>query len=107
MRVRAASSEQGHGDWDHFVVRADIGVEAEIAQMIEMVLARWPRLDCLVNMRVSRGSPNAQRSKRISRSGASDRLRIAALFAFLASDEASYITGQTIYACGGHAVRIP
>jgi glucose 1-dehydrogenase len=26
---------------------------------------------------------------------------IAALFAFLASDEASYIVGQTIYACGG------
>jgi glucose 1-dehydrogenase len=26
---------------------------------------------------------------------------IAAVFAFLASDEASYITGQTVYACGG------
>ena len=26
---------------------------------------------------------------------------IAAVFAFLASDEAGYITGQTIYACGG------
>ena len=26
---------------------------------------------------------------------------IASVFAFLASDEASYITGQTIYACGG------
>ena len=26
---------------------------------------------------------------------------IAAVFAFLASEEASYITGQTIYACGG------
>lgn len=26
---------------------------------------------------------------------------IAAVFAFLASDEASYITGQTIFACGG------
>jgi glucose 1-dehydrogenase len=26
---------------------------------------------------------------------------IAAIFAFLASDEASYITGQTIFACGG------
>ena len=26
---------------------------------------------------------------------------IAAVFAFLASDEASYITGQTLYACGG------
>jgi glucose 1-dehydrogenase len=26
---------------------------------------------------------------------------MAAVFAFLASDDASYITGQTIYACGG------
>ena len=26
---------------------------------------------------------------------------IAAVFAFLASDEASYVTGQTLFACGG------
>lgn len=26
---------------------------------------------------------------------------IAAVFAFLASDDATYITGQTLYACGG------
>ena len=26
---------------------------------------------------------------------------IASVFAFLASDDASYITGQTIFACGG------
>jgi len=26
---------------------------------------------------------------------------IASVFAFLASDDASYITGQTLYACGG------
>jgi glucose 1-dehydrogenase len=26
---------------------------------------------------------------------------IASVFAFLASDEASYITGQTVFACGG------
>ena len=30
-----------------------------------------------------------------------DADEIAAVFAFLASDEASYITGQTVYACGG------
>ncbi len=32
---------------------------------------------------------------------AGDASEIAAVFAFLASDEASYITGQTIFACGG------
>jgi glucose 1-dehydrogenase len=32
---------------------------------------------------------------------AADPSEIAAVFAFLASDDASYITGQTIFACGG------
>jgi glucose 1-dehydrogenase len=32
---------------------------------------------------------------------AAEPAEIAAVFAFLASDEASYITGQTIFACGG------
>ena len=32
---------------------------------------------------------------------AADSGEIAAVFAFLASDEASYITGQTLFACGG------
>ena len=32
---------------------------------------------------------------------AGDAAEIASVFAFLASDEASYITGQTLYACGG------
>ncbi|HEV2041069.1 MAG TPA: SDR family oxidoreductase, partial [Casimicrobiaceae bacterium] len=32
---------------------------------------------------------------------AGDPEEIASVFAFLASDEASYITGQTIFACGG------
>ena len=32
---------------------------------------------------------------------AADAAEIAAAFAFLASDEASYITGQTLFACGG------
>ncbi len=35
----------------------------------------------------------------MGRSG--DAEEIASVFAFLASDEASYITGQTLYACGG------
>ncbi len=35
----------------------------------------------------------------MNRAAAADE--IAAVFAFLASDEASYITGQTIFACGG------
>src|SRR3954469_25354811 len=48
-RVQAASVERGHGECDHVLVEADIGNEAEIAGMFETVLARWPRLDCLVN----------------------------------------------------------
>jgi glucose 1-dehydrogenase len=32
---------------------------------------------------------------------AADPAEIAGVFAFLASDEASYITGQTLFACGG------
>jgi len=32
---------------------------------------------------------------------AAESSEIASVFAFLASDEASYITGQTLYACGG------
>jgi glucose 1-dehydrogenase len=35
----------------------------------------------------------------MGRAGMSEE--IAGVFAFLASDEASYITGQTLYACGG------
>jgi len=35
----------------------------------------------------------------MSRAGAAEEM--AAVFAFLASDEASYVTGQTLFACGG------
>ncbi|UFZ07953.1 SDR family oxidoreductase [Bradyrhizobium ontarionense] len=48
-QVRAASVARGHGPRDHFTVQADIGVEADIADMFKTMLARWPRLDCLVN----------------------------------------------------------
>jgi glucose 1-dehydrogenase len=205
-RVRSASVARGHGERDHVLVHADIGNEAEIARMFETVLARWPRLDCLVNnagfqmqspsealdietyrrildvnltgavicarealahfvargggsiincssvhqiipkpgylaysiskgamanltrtlalefagrgIRVNAVGPGAidtpinaawtgDAAKRaaveahipLGRVGTPDE--IAAVFAFLASDESSYITGQTIYACGG------
>ena len=206
-RVRVASVERGHGDRDHVVVLADIGNEAEIARMFETVLARWPRLDCLVNnagfqkqspsealdvdtyrrildvnltgavlcarqalahfvarggggsiincssvhqiipkpgylaYSISKGAmANLTRTLALEFAGRGIRVNavgpgaietpinaawtsdpakraaveahiplgrvgtpeeIAAVFAFLASDEASYITGQTIYACGG------
>lgn len=204
--VQAASREHGHGDRDHFLVRADIGVEVEIAEMFATVLTRWPRLDCLVNNAgfqrespsealdvdayrrildvnltgavlcaqkalahfVTRGGGNiincssahqiipkpGYLAYSISKGGMANLTRtlalefagrgirvnavgpgaidtpinaawtgdvtrraaveshiplgrvgtaeeIAAVFAFLASDEAAYITGQTIYACGG------
>jgi glucose 1-dehydrogenase len=206
-RVQGASAERGHGCRDHFVVHADVGIEAEIAQMFETVLARWPRLDCLVNnagfqrespsealdmesyrrildvnltgtvlcaqkalahfikrggggtiincssahqiipkpgylaYSVSKGAmANLTRTLALEFAGRGIRVNavgpgaidtplnaawtsdqakravveghiplgrvgtpeeIAAVFAFLASDDASYITGQTIYACGG------
>jgi glucose 1-dehydrogenase len=206
-RAQAASVERGHGERDHVLVLADIGNEAEIVRMFETVLARWPRLDCLVNNAgiqkeqpsealdvetyrrildvnltgavlcaraalahfVARGGGGsiincssvhqiipkpgylaysiskgamasltqtlalefAGRGIRVNAVGpgaiatpinaawTSDQAKraaveshiplgrvgtpeeIAAVFAFLASDEASYITGQTIYACGG------
>ena len=206
-RVRAASAARGHGDRDHVAVHADIGVETDIARMFEAVLARWPRLDCLVNNAgfqkeqpsvaldldtyrrildvnltgavicaqkalahfVARGGggsiincssvhqiipkpgylayslskgamANLTRTLALEFAGLGIRVNavgpgaidtpinaawtgdasrraaveshiplgrvgtpeeIAAVFAFLASDDASYITGQTIYACGG------
>jgi glucose 1-dehydrogenase len=206
-RARAASRERGHGERDHVVVQANVALEADIARMFETVLARWPRLDCLVNNAgfqkespsealdieayrriidvnlngavfcaqkalahfVSRGGGgtivncssvhqiipkpgylaysvskggmgNLTRTLALEFAGRGIRVNavgpgaidtpinaawtgdarkrsvveshiplgrvgtpeeIAAVFAFLASDEASYITGQTIYACGG------
>ncbi|HEU0145630.1 MAG TPA: SDR family oxidoreductase [Bradyrhizobium sp.] len=48
-QVQAASAARRHDGRDHFVVHADIGVEADIDGMFKTLLARWPRLDCLVN----------------------------------------------------------
>jgi len=206
-QARAASRERGHGDRDHLVVQANVGVEADIARMFETVLSRWGRLDCLVNnagfqkespsealdidayrriievnlngavlcsqqalahfvkrggggsivncssahqiipkpgylaYSISKGGmANLTRTLALEFAGRGIRVNavgpgaivtpintawtedankravveshiplgrvgtveeIAAVFAFLASDEASYITGQTIYACGG------
>ena len=47
--VRTASSDRGHGRLDHIVVKANVGNEQDIAAMFETVLARFKRLDCLVN----------------------------------------------------------
>lgn len=206
-QVQAASAEQGHADSQHLLVQADIGIEADIAGMFEFVLARWGRLDCLVNnagfqresatealdvetyrriidvnlngavlcaqkalahfvarggggniincssvhqiipkpgylaYSISKGAmANLTRTLALEFAGRGIRVNavgpgaidtpinaawtgdadkravveshiplgrvgtpeeIAGVFAFLASDEASYITGQTIYACGG------
>ena len=204
--AQAASAQGGHDGSRHLLLHADIGVEADVKAMFEALLARWKRLDCLVNNAgiqapspsdaldieayrriidvnltgavlcaqqalahfVTRGRGNiincssvhqivpkpgylaysvskggmanltrtlalefARRGIRVNavapgavdtpinaawtgdpdkravveahiplgRAATADE--IAAPFAFLASDEASYITGQTIYACGG------
>lgn len=206
-QVQAASRAHGHEDRQYLLVHADIGVEADIDQMFETVLARWGRLDCLVNnaafqkesasealdietyrriidvnlngavlcaqkalahfvtrggggniincssvhqiipkpgylaYSISKGAmANLTRTLALEFAGRGIRVNavgpgaidtpinaawtgdpakrgiveghiplgrvgtpeeIAGVFAFLASDEASYITGQTIYACGG------
>jgi glucose 1-dehydrogenase len=205
-QVEAASAARGHEGRDHFLVHADIGIEADIDGMFKTLLGRWKRLDCLVNNAgfqrespsealdvetyrkildvnltgavlcarhalahfVARGGGNiintssvhqiipkpgylayaigksalagmtrtlalefAGRGIRVNsvgpgaidtpinaawtdhpakRAAVESHIpmgrvgtpeEIAAVFAFLASDEASYITGQTIYACGG------
>lgn len=204
--AKAASVQAGFDDSQHLLLRADVGVEADVKGMFEDVLSRWKRLDCLVNNAgiqapapseeldvesyrriidvnltgavlcaqqalahfVTRGGGNIINTSSvhqivpkpgylaysISKGGLANLTRtlalefaargirvnsvapgavdtpinaawtgdsakravveahiplgrvatpdeIAALFAFLASDEASYITGQTIYACGG------
>ena len=48
----------------------------------------------------------AQVERHIPMGRAGTAEEMAAVFAFLASDDASYITGQTIFACGGpHPLR--
>jgi glucose 1-dehydrogenase len=49
------------------------------------------------------GNPKAKMEveSHIPMGRAAEASEIAAVFAFLASDDASYITGQTIFACGG------
>jgi len=204
--VTAASVQGGYDAGRHLLLPADVSVETEVKAMFETLLARWGRLDCLVNnagiqapsasesldiasyrriievnltgavlcaqqalahfvtrsrgniincssvhqlipkpgylaysiskggianltrtlalefarrgIRVNAVAPGAvetplnaawtgDREKRavveahipLGRAAGADE--IAAVFAFLASDEAAYITGQTIYACGG------
>ena len=46
-------------------------------------------------------SSDARNAKTEAISSAAAAEEIASVFAFLASDEASYVTGQTIFACGG------
>jgi glucose 1-dehydrogenase len=45
----AASAQGGHDARAHLVLPADVGHEADVKAMFEALLARWGRLDCLVN----------------------------------------------------------
>jgi glucose 1-dehydrogenase len=47
--VEAASRQHGFEGRQHLLLRADVGVEADIGRMFDELLARWGRLDCLIN----------------------------------------------------------
>ncbi len=53
------------------------------------------------NAWINNPTARAEVESHIPMGRAAEASEIAAVFAFLASDDASYITGQTIFACGG------
>lgn len=59
LHERAAEISLAEGA-DVLVVPADVSSEADVAALVTIVQARWPRIDCLVNNAYSMGGPRSK-----------------------------------------------
>ena len=80
------------------LVGADVSDEQAVDQMFDRVMSEYGRLDILVN---NAGIQIAQDSHELSTADFDKVLAVNLRGAFLCSDEAAYITGQTLFVAGG------
>jgi glucose 1-dehydrogenase len=80
------------------LVAADVSDEQAVEQMFDRVMSEYGQLDILVN---NAGIQIAEDSHELSAADFDKVLAVNLRGAFLCSDEAAYITGQTLFVDGG------